>query len=219
MKKLFTLIAFFGALFSAFSQDFPIPYNPDDDSNGLIGSPDLLSLLALFGEEFSAAVVSEDNESAVMYTGNLAYPICVQTCKNLPGQWEIASFEDLGLVWDEVKTDNTSEYTWIKKDNYHSTSGVTEPFQYFYSNSTNSINQHRIETTTHPVNEYRCYCHIQEVPRVEYYTCSSSCSDGVEALDACVNDKMADGWYTAGVAQVQQVYSTCHWQTLWRWAD
>ena len=53
--------------FSAFSQDFPIPYNPDDDSNGLIGTPDLLSLLALFGEEFSAAVVSEDNESAVMY--------------------------------------------------------------------------------------------------------------------------------------------------------
>ena len=61
MKKILTLIVC-AVAFSAFSQDFPIPYNPDDDSNGLIGSPDLLSLLALFGEEFSAAVVSEDNE-------------------------------------------------------------------------------------------------------------------------------------------------------------
>ena len=217
MKRIFSLILCTVA-FSAFSQDFPIPYNPDDDSNGLIGTPDLLSLLALFGEEFSAAVVSEDNESAVMFTGDLAYPICVQTCKNLPGPWEIASFEDLGLVWDEVKTNNTIVTTWIRKEDYL-ISSAQEPFQYFFSGTGSSTSNHTLEKTLYPAREYRCYCHIQEVPRVEYFTCSSSCSDGVEALDACVNDKMADGWYTAGAAQVQQVYSTCHWQTLWRWAD
>ena len=217
MKRILTLI-FCTVAFSAFSQDFPIPYNPDDDSNGLIGTPDLLSLLALFGEEFSAAVVSEDNESAVMFTGDLAYPICVQTCKNLPGPWEIVSFEDLGLVWNEVKTSNTIVKTWIRKENY-AISSAEEPFQYFFSDNAGPTSYHRLEQTNYPAKEYRCYCHIQEVPRVEYFTCSSSCSDGVEVLDACVNDKMADGWYTAGAAQVQQVYSTCHWQTLWRWAD
>ncbi len=217
MKKLFTLIAF-AAAFSAFSQDFPIPYNPDDDSNGLIGSPDLLSLLALFGEEFSAAVVSEDNESAVVYVGNLPYPVCSQACKNLPGLWEIASFEDLGLVWNEVKTESTTVHTWIRKKSYQTTSG-TEVFQHFYSANSSAVGQHKIESTQHPGEEWRCYCSIEETPRVEYSTCSSSCSDGVEVLDACVNEKMADGWYTAGAAQVQQVYSTCHWQTLWRWAD
>ena len=79
LPHLTAVLAAFLLSFGATAQDFPIPYNPDDDANGLIGTPDLLSLLALFGEEFSAAVVAEDNESAIMYVGNLPYPVCVQS--------------------------------------------------------------------------------------------------------------------------------------------
>ena len=64
MKHLTTLLALLLSC-SMLGQNFPVPYNPDDDANGLIGTPDLLSLLALFGEEFSAAVVSEDDQSVI----------------------------------------------------------------------------------------------------------------------------------------------------------
>ena len=76
-------------------QSLPFPYNPDEDANGIIGSPDLLSLLALYGEEFSPAVISEDNESAIMYMGDMDYPLCAQSCRNLPGMWNIPNIEDL----------------------------------------------------------------------------------------------------------------------------
>ena len=216
MKRLPHLTAILAAVmlsFGATAQDFPIPYNPDDDANGLIGTPDLLSLLALFGEEFSAAVVAEDNESAIMYMGDMAYPLCAQSCRNLPGMWETAGVIDLGLVWNEVYSTGTEIITWLKPSN---ASGVPG---FFWSNDESSSLQHEVFSEfVYIAREARCYCSIKEIPKVEYFTCTASCSDITE-LDACVNEKLAEGWQIHDSQRQQQVSSICFWQPLWRWAE
>ena len=45
------------------AQSFPLPYNPDENGDGLIGVADLQGLLSNYGSEFSGAVISEDGES------------------------------------------------------------------------------------------------------------------------------------------------------------
>ena len=56
MRYLVTLLL--AALsFNAVGQGIPqLPYNPDATEDGFIGSPDLLELLSLYGEEFSSAI-------------------------------------------------------------------------------------------------------------------------------------------------------------------
>ena len=215
MKKLFTLIAFAGASFCAFSQDFPIPYNPDDDSNGLIGTPDLLSLLALFGEEFSAAVVSEDNESAVMYTGDMAYPLCAQSCRNLPGMWRMPTMEDLGLVWDEIYTFGEMTNTWLGPS-ATTTDDDEFIFKSFHSGSSiYSENEQLVINSKSPIGSFRCYCAIKEIARVEYKVISLSgiCSTCVSEKEELFNQAAQEGWLslpeTLGTGTV----------TFWRWAD
>ena len=213
LPQLTAILAAFLLSLGATAQDFPIPYNPDDDANGLIGTPDLLSLLALFGEEFSAAVVAEDNESAIMYMGDMAYPLCAQSCRNLPGMWETAGVIDLGLVWNQVYSTGTDIVTWLKPSN---ASGVPG---FFRSNDEFSYLQHEASSEyVYIAREARCYCSIKEIPKVEYFTCTASCSDITE-LDACVNEKLAEGWQIHDSQRQQQVSSTCFWQPLWRWAE
>ena len=221
LPQLTAILAAFLLSLGATAQDFPIPYNPDDDANGLIGTPDLLSLLALFGEEFSAAVVAEDNESAIMYMGDMAYPLCAQSCRNLPGMWEMPTIEDLGLVWDEVVTSDALTQTWLKSELEPAPGfsiGTYTMVTYFESSASTNAANHYLNRTASMAPAYRCYCSIKEIPKVEYFTCTASCSDITE-LDACVNEKLAEGWQIHDSQRQQQVSSTCFWQPLWRWAE
>ena len=93
MKHLLTLALFAFGL-NALAQFPNLPYNPDENGDGLIGVVDLQGLLANYGSEFSSAVLSEDLESAIVYMGEMAYPLCAQTCTNLPGIWSLPSIEE-----------------------------------------------------------------------------------------------------------------------------
>ena len=69
MKHLLTLTAL---LISSLAMgQFPnLPYNPDENGDGLIGVVDLQGLLANYGNEFASAVVSEDGESSKRTTNS-----------------------------------------------------------------------------------------------------------------------------------------------------
>ena len=216
--KHITLTALIGFCLSSWAQDFPIPYNPDSDLNGLIGSPDLLSLLAVYGEEFSAAVVAEDNESAIMYMGDMAYPLCAQSCKNLPGMWEMPTIEDLGLVWSEVHSSCCLEDTWLVRP--LSAGNGASPFWFFRSDDENTLNPgyHSVVQTNSPAGNKRCYCSIKEIPKVEYTHC------GHTNFNSCVNEKVAAGWQLLGGISSNQAntsgnYSGALYQAFWRWAE
>ena len=187
---------------------FPnLPYNPDENGDMLIGVVDLQALLANYGQEFSSAVVSEDGENAISYIGTMNFPLCAVACRNLPGHWELPDLEDLGLVWSNVSSGSA---VWLNAERYSQASVQI----YKWRPEANTI-----DGTGNASEVQKCYCAARQLPRVEYFTCKASCSDGYTALDDCVNEKLAEGWYPLQSQRQKQVYNDCFWQPLWRWAE
>ena len=219
-KHLTTLLALLLSC-SMLGQNFPVPYNPDDDANGLIGTPDLLSLLAIFGEEFSAAVVSEDNQSAIVHVGDMAYPVCVQSCKNLPGMWDVAKTEDFGLVWAEIQQAPNDATWWVKPHHSRSESGdLIADFIEKQSYGTLYAKSDYLSP------ERGCFCSIKEIPKVEYSWCSTynpitntpgdTPGSGAETFENCCNAKVDQGWYPLG--GLSRAGNSAG-QAFWRWAE
>lgn len=203
------------------SQNFPVPYNPDDDANGLIGTPDLLSLLALFGEDFSAAVVAENQESAVTLLGELNYFDCDFSCKQLPGMWRMAASTDLALVLLELNVPDYS-YTWLSKDEF---SMAWDKYPYYQGHSETHLAE--LVETSKPMSSYRCYCSIKEIPKVEYSFCRPTTTNSVNArieFSDCCSDKTQNGWFpipgsTTGVSGNGYSNGNFYGQAFWRWAE
>lgn len=220
MNQFFTstsrvLAAFlFVAISTATSaQSFPLPYNPDENGDGLIGVVDLQGLLANYGSEFSGAVISEDGESAITYMGEMAYPLCAQSCRNLPGMWDISTIEDLGLIWDEVggaKNANASDQIWItlpEGTRQFSSFGKFNNAQYSWG-----ISQSGFGGSSGNY-EYDCYCAARQLPRVEYSYC-----EGTD-IQECANEKVEDGWYPLeGITKISYNGQN-KIQAFWRWAE
>ena len=216
MNRLFTFTApvLAAFLFVAIStavraQTFPLPYNPDENGDGLIGVVDLQGLLANYGSEFSGAVISEDGENAITYMGEMAYPLCAMACENLPGMWEMPDVEDLGLVWDEVYTTNSTVNTWLKRNGNDGTQDVP----YFYSAPSLQSSDHNAVKTNQIAPAWRCYCAARQLPRVEYSYC-----EGTD-IQECANEKVEDGWYPLeGITKISYNGQN-KIQAFWRWAE
>jgi hypothetical protein len=192
MRYLITL--FIAALsFNAFSQGIPqLPYNPDENGDGLIGVPDLQGLLSQYGLEFNSAILSEDGENAVVSLGDMSYPECAASCRNLPGFWSVASLEDLGMVWSTINSN-----TWLKPE------GATPMFLYNFPNPS---------ILTQYYSSAKCYCAAHEMPKVEYFKCTGAGADAHEECVECVQQKLLLGW------QLLQPGGSSAVQDLWRWA-
>ena len=192
---------------------FPnLPYNPDENADGLIGVADLQTLLANYGQEFSNAVVSEDGESAIVFMGDMGRLQCEYACDNLPGFWTLPDPPELTPVLGSI-----SSYAWVRSNwNYGTESGnIYVPF--FYKPNvdmgmTNELDQ-----------EFGCYCAAKQLPRVEY----SVCYEQAGGLETCAENKVALGWiplggvstvYNAGSSNTQtSARVAC--QAFWRWAE
>jgi hypothetical protein len=184
MKHLMTLAALFVSSL-AMAQIPTFPWNPDENGDQFIGLPDLLGLLTVYGQEFENAIVSEDGESAIMYMGDMAYPLCAQACENLPGIWQLPEIEDLGLVWAEANT--TSNYqTWLTKGSSEGVGagdGVWK-LRLYQGNG-------YIYGTAEANAGLRCYCTAKQLPRVEYGWCVEN---NANAFNDCVDSYLSDGY-------------------------
>ena len=80
------------------AQNIILPYNPDGNNDQLIGVSDLQDLLAIYGTEFSAAVVSDDGSSAIVNLGN-ALPAMFGLLPKLA--WPVAHGH-VGGIWFDL---------------------------------------------------------------------------------------------------------------------
>lgn len=217
MKRLLTISTM---LVSSLAMgQFPnLPYNPDDNGDGLIGVVDLQGLLSNYGNEFSGAVISEDGENAITYMGDMAYPQCVVACRNLPGMWEMPDIGDLGLVWSEVYTTNSPVQTWLApvKTKIQENDAVLD---FFSSPSSSDENSHTLDITNNPARNYGCYCAARQLPRVEYSVCSYYSNGNYTPFgqhQTCAQEKVAEGWYPLNGATNSDRTGG---QAFWRWAE
>jgi hypothetical protein len=205
MRFLFTILIAALSL-NAFSQGIPqLPYNPDENGDGLIGVPDLQALLAQYGLEFNSAVLSEDEESAIVYMGEMAHPVCNLACDNLPGVWHMSTMNDLGLVWDEITELESSIWIGNLDFAYRNEEPSKVRAYHYYSPTFDSHN-----VIQYPGDLKDCYCAAHELPKVEYKIVVDNHDPELTALSS-QGWKLLDLGYMDNNSRVTGV--------MWRWAE
>tara|TARA_B110000003_G_scaffold273941_1_gene312673 strand:- start:191 stop:859 length:669 start_codon:yes stop_codon:yes gene_type:complete len=183
MNRILSLLVLLAFTTMAQAQSPCLPYNPDENADGLIGVSDLQGLLSLYGSEFSSAILSDNGNIAVVEVGSLNYYKCRSTCASLPGAWSIVNENSVGLILDQV---NDGYAAWFYPQHINgSTTGA-----FGISPSGESSGYSSLSTDI----EKQCFCYAKQRPRVEY----SYCSGGTpieEAFNQCINEKLSEGWY------------------------
>ena len=189
---------------------FPnLPYNPDDNADGLIGVADLQALLANYGSEFSSAILSEDGESAIVYMGHMGMLQCGYACQNLPGYWTLPNQFDIVPVIDNIGTGAA----WLKFDpSSERLRSDDQRYEYpFYDGGDGNIVVGYFITQN-----FQCYCTAKQMPRVEYSACIVNTAQTSNFLNCCA-EKVSLGWYPLDNAPSG---ATNHFsQAFWRWAE
>jgi hypothetical protein len=224
MKYLITLLIAALSL-NAFSQGIPqLPYNPDENGDGLIGVPDLQALLAQYSLEFNSAILSEDAQSAIVYIGESDIFSCRLSCSILPGNWWLMTINEAGLVVEDLESIAESEQIWID----HNYSNNSYPLGILRINGSDGL---IMTTTNRTMAENRCYCATRELPKVEYSYCSGGTPESASFVE-CMNEKLAEGWYPlrgwplardkqgyTGHTGFVYGYSPQTHASFWRWAE
>ena len=218
MKLLTTLVALLVST-AAVAQFPALPWNPDENGDQIIGLPDLLGLLTVYGQEFENAIVAEDGESAIMYMGDMGLLQCDHACQNLPGFWNMPSPPDLAPVIADVQT------AWIAIDwSQEALQRDANVYEYPFFDTGKIRSTQFIDSEN-----VSCYCTAKQFPRVEYDQCITDAGYGsfyqaLETIDAehneCVNLKLSQGWQLIGNTIVDDSGSDVFLiQSLWRFAQ
>jgi len=210
MKHILTLSLCFLALsLSAQVNGWKIPWNPDANGDDLIGVSDLQSLLAVYGQIYSAdqIYVTDDETHMLLDVGNMGYVKCLGTCKNLGNHWSMADMVDVGRHDSNLPVPGAC---WLETET-HWIGEVPYQLEYNYQNNsfpalTDGANGGDIGVT--------CFCATSERPKVEYSYCREDDGDFAE----CITSKMQEGWYPLGGLSAGGNYSYTH-QAFWRWAE
>lgn len=224
MKKRLIALMMCALSLGAAAQFPNLPYNPDENGDGLIGVVDLQGLLANYGNEFASAVVSEDGESAIVFMGGMGYYECKHSCNQLPGFWSLPSGVDLVPVFSDLNTNYT--YTWLSMTDF-----IEFPYNKvpYYRGASSNTNR-EVGGIEDVGSNYRCYCTAKQLPRVEYSYCSGGAPDDI-TLNQCINEKLADGWYAISGFPVSRDKQGSHFYgsnvgyealthaSFWRWAE
>ena len=180
MKRIFFL-AFAGLSLGLQAQSPYLPYNPDENADGLIGVADLQGLLSQYGSEFSSAILSDNGNIAVVEVGSMNYYRCRSTCSSLPGAWSIVNENSVGLILDQV----SSPMIWFEPG--HITTS-TQALVIDEDGETSTVAGTSLDGLR------PCFCHAKQRPRVEYSYCFGG-APSEAGFNQCISEKLAEGWY------------------------
>jgi hypothetical protein len=204
------------------------PYNPDADGDDFVGTSDLLSLLSIYGSEFSeeGLYLNEDTTEAVLYIGPRSLMDCVSECKQLPGNWGLPTLSQFPLVHEIVSADN---YNFVLEvgggSNWHYqvpiwTKIASHPKVLEFDIASNGV----ILNESIPDGSFSAYSIVKDLV---YYPLSTTsnifspainpdfqcfcaitqrprveyalCTEVNEALfNQCISEKLNSGWYPSG---------------------
>ena len=139
MKHLMTLMALVVAVTAGAQTEWP--WNPDSNSDNIIGIDDLLSVLTVFGAEFYIEYPAPANSAytvALVQADStvLGYTDCLGYCASIGGH--IMTIEDFGLFHESIEAQ--SPYTY-------SGSGSNPPHESFLQKA--YINPNSLEREMH----------------------------------------------------------------------
>ena len=215
MKRLIALTMCAVSLGAA--AQFPnLPYNPDENGDGLIGVTDLQGLLSNYGSEFSSAVTSDG--VALIRLEDEGRIECSTNCEDLPGPWSSIDLETAEKHFDLLQqlVAASAQYN-SGPQNYFWSDGATSQSAAKYF--TGDEEQARWSIISY-YDKAACICFIKERPKIEWSYCEhygTSYDDALPSkIEECYNQKLEGGWYPLGGPSVGQLSIS---QSFWRWAE
>lgn len=235
MKQLLTsLLLGLSVLASAQNDGFqyPFPYNPDGNSDGYISLPDMLDLLAVYGQAFPQTFYG-DSTGAILEMGQMGFDACLAAAREAGPSWRMATRKDL-IVWgNSIGNSLSEEFNSGGPTNYDILyyTGAVEEFGRirltFNVNWGETAGIPNLQTITpyYELDMYgsgQCYLATTVMAEIEYDVCTAI-SDGYTStptntttLEDCVNQKLSEGWkLLGGVAR----HNNDNMQALWRYKD
>ena len=192
MRYLFALLFAALSLNAVGQVEYPYPYNPDSDSDGFIGINDLLDLLSIYAEEFSAGVLATDSISAIYYTGEMDYWDCASSCVGLRGNWKILDHHLVGSYKPELASQGSN--IWLDFNNSPRAShGNYTYVPYIFTEIWEGRN------TVPQVSEFTCFCQtrtradIEDINLCEDLEDECSVCNGEGAVYECGCADMPEG--------------------------
>lgn len=215
MKQLLTSLLLGLSVLASAQNDgiqYPFPYNPDGNSDGYISLPDMLDLLAVYGQAFPQSFYS-DTTVAVLNLGRMGGHSCMQQAESAGSDWRIPKQSELpSFSTATAKTlanqSGSSIGCWFIRDDTKALStGWTfsrenpnslDTGSYDYILGSDSTELFRVNiaqgfpsTYTYLTSKSTCILVSELRPDFEFSYCNTNSGDEFEQ---CVTEKLNDGW-------------------------
>ena len=182
-------------------QQYPFPYNPDYDGDGMVSMTDFLEILTLFGLEYPDSFYA-DSTRAVLNLGYLRGDQCLLQAEAAGSDWRVMSELDAIYAAQLVvnSLDCGDHYVWRlpntrkRLDACYWEGGYDLGLDYTIPNS-DSTCAYRVlceDYMTYYISNTRLCILVTEVKsEVEYESCFSY---DLGVMETCVAMKLNDGW-------------------------
>ena len=227
MRQLLTILlaaCTFNGLAQFEPQQYPFPYNPDYDGDGMVSMTDFLEILTLFGQEFPDSFYA-DSTRAVLNLGNLRGDQCLLQAEAAGSDWRV--MRDIDIPYFAQLTVNSfpnclsyEGWYWESNDNRLdacSWSGQQSAEDYLIPNADSScywnVSWEGDGSDNFGISSLRSCILVSEVkPEVEYDSCFSY---DLDAMETCVATKLNNGWQPMPGGSS----SSGFFQGFWRYAE
>lgn len=201
------------------TQQYPFPYNPDSNQDGMVSMTDFLEILGLFGQEYPNSFFA-DSARAILHLGEMGASRCVLQADAAGVDWRVLTIEDSytfaplisegapystddygDTFWSWNNLRKHMGYSWIFYDTECASNRdcwVNNDSTAFYTLQTHPYG------TTFYLNERRhCFLVTEAKPAIDYLECYD---------EPCLEEATNDGWTPLGATGYGGIL-------LWRWAE
>lgn len=224
MRQLLTILlaaCTFNGLAQFEPQQYPFPYNPDYDGDGMVSMTDFLEILTLFGQEYPDSFYA-DSTRAVLNLGYLRGDQCLLQAEAAGSDWRVMNESDVlyaaQLVVNSLPN-CANHYTWRLDARSSKLDACTWSWQEVAPDYTipkaDSTCAYRVicdEGLSYLSNRNLCILVTEAKPEVEYDSCFSY---DLGAMETCVATKLNDGWQPMPGGSS----SSGFFQGFWRYAE
>ena len=228
MRQLLTILfaaCTFNGLAQFEPQQYPFPYNPDYDGDGMVSMTDFLEILTLFGQEYPDSFYA-DSTRAVLNLGNLRGDQCLLQAEAAGSDWRV--MRDIDIPYFAQLAVNTlgtctfyNQWFWdanqnmlrsLRWDNYEDGSSQTIAHTDSTCAYRLSWGQAGASGNVYLTTSRLCILITQAKPQVEYDSCFSY---DLDAMEICVATKLNNGWQPMSGGSS----SSGFFQGFWRYTE
>ena len=199
-------------------QQYPFPYNPDSNQDGMVSMTDFLEILGVFGQEYPNSFFA-DSTKAVLDLGKMDATICLGLAESTYNEWRMITTTDVytsshliceatagSANWQNSDPEQLVFWCWSEETDYATygrvkrwalTSGSYYPAPLHYHVQSDTTESYQVSIgrpyssseTYVQTNNKSCLLITEVRPTIEYMECGNP---------ECIEDALNNGWQPLG---------------------